>query len=62
MKKPLPTKLCAACGRPFAWRHKWARSWDEVKFCSDACRSGRRDAANAQISGRNGVAKPPGSA
>ena len=38
-RKPnLPTKICAACGRPFAWRKKWARSWDEVKFCSDRCR------------------------
>jgi hypothetical protein len=37
-KADLPTKLCAACQRPFAWRKKWARSWDQVKFCSDACR------------------------
>ena len=45
-KKPnLPTKVCAACGRPFAWRKKWAASWEEVRFCSDACRTGRRDAA-----------------
>ena len=44
-KKPtLPTKPCAACGRPFAWRRKWARTWDEVRFCSDACRTGRRAA------------------
>lgn len=21
-----------------AWRRKWERSWDEVRFCSDACR------------------------
>jgi hypothetical protein len=41
-KKPnLPEKTCAACGRPFAWRKKWARNWDEVRFCSDACRDGR---------------------
>jgi hypothetical protein len=20
------------------WRKKWARSWDEVRYCSDACR------------------------
>jgi hypothetical protein len=20
------------------WRKRWARTWDEVKFCSDACR------------------------
>lgn len=41
-KKPnLPEKPCAACGRPFAWRKKWARVWEEVRFCSDACRDGR---------------------
>jgi hypothetical protein len=44
-KADLPQKPCAACGRPFAWRRKWAACWDEVRFCSDACRTGRRDAA-----------------
>ena len=39
-RKPnLPEKICAACGRPFAWRKKWARDWDQVRFCSDACRT-----------------------
>jgi hypothetical protein len=37
-KSELPTKICAACGRPFAWRKKWERDWDNVRFCSDACR------------------------
>jgi hypothetical protein len=40
-KPTLPEKTCAACGRPFAWRKKWARDWEQVRFCSDACRSGR---------------------
>lgn len=40
-KGDLPRKICAACGLPFAWRKKWARDWDEVKYCSDRCRSGR---------------------
>ncbi|MBL9133211.1 MAG: DUF2256 domain-containing protein, partial [Verrucomicrobiaceae bacterium] len=31
-------KICLACGRPFAWRKKWERDWENVKFCSDACR------------------------
>jgi hypothetical protein len=39
-KADLPTKDCAACARPFAWRKKWAKDWDNVKYCSDACRSG----------------------
>ena len=34
----LPSKLCLACGLPFAWRKKWERDWDNVKYCSDRCR------------------------
>lgn len=26
------------CGRTIEWRAKWARSWDEVRYCSDGCR------------------------
>jgi hypothetical protein len=37
-KGDLPTRTCAACGLPFAWRKKWAKVWDEVKYCSDRCR------------------------
>ncbi|WP_454882842.1 DUF2256 domain-containing protein [Sphingomonas oryzagri] len=37
-KRDLPEKTCAACGRPFAWRKKWARDWENVRYCSDACR------------------------
>jgi hypothetical protein len=37
-KQHLPEKTCAACGRPFTWRKKWERVWDEVKYCSDRCR------------------------
>ena len=29
-KADLPSKTCATCGRPFAWRKKWAKVWDEV--------------------------------
>ncbi|MCR9150899.1 MAG: DUF2256 domain-containing protein [Rhodobacteraceae bacterium] len=47
-KSDLPTKTCAACGRPFAWRRKWARVWHEVRYCSDRCRgTGRRAGAAA---------------
>lgn len=37
-KSELPSKICAACGRPFTWRKKWERDWEQVLFCSDACR------------------------
>ncbi|MDX1356991.1 MAG: DUF2256 domain-containing protein, partial [Halomonas venusta] len=31
-------KECVQCQRPFAWRKKWARCWDEVRHCSERCR------------------------
>lgn len=37
-KAALPTKPCQACGRPMSWRRAWARTWDEVRYCSQACR------------------------
>ncbi len=37
-KSDLPEKICIVCERPFTWRKKWEKVWDEVKYCSDACR------------------------
>jgi hypothetical protein len=34
-------KICARCGRPFSWRRKWARDWEQVRYCSDRCRMGK---------------------
>ncbi|MCS6987430.1 MAG: DUF2256 domain-containing protein [Sphingomonadaceae bacterium] len=39
-KAHLPWKICAHCGRPFTWRRKWARDWERVRYCSNACRHG----------------------
>lgn len=40
-RKPhLPEKICQRCGRPMVWRKRWARCWDEVRYCSEACRRG----------------------
>jgi len=39
-KSELPTRICVACARPFAWRKRWERDWEQVKYCSDACRRG----------------------
>jgi hypothetical protein len=43
-KAHLPSKHCTVCGRLMSWRKAWAKNWDEVKYCSDACRA-RRNAA-----------------
>jgi len=44
-----PSKLCVVCGRSITWRKKWARSWDEVRYCSDACRRQRRRPIDQQL-------------
>ncbi|WP_366523747.1 DUF2256 domain-containing protein [Nevskia ramosa] len=47
-RKPhLPEKTCVVCGRSFAWRKKWEKVWDEVCYCSDACRARRSSPAKA---------------
>jgi hypothetical protein len=33
-------KTCATCGRTITWRKKWARNWQQVRYCSDGCRRG----------------------
>ena len=38
-KAALPGKTCSVCGREMTWRKSWAKNWDEVKYCSDACRA-----------------------
>ncbi len=42
----LPTKVCPVCGRLFTWRKKWERDWENVRYCSDACR--RKRGANEE--------------
>ena len=37
-KQHLPEKTCAYCQRPFLWRKKWQRCWDEVRYCSERCK------------------------
>ena len=45
-KSDLPTKVCVQCGLPFTWRKKWEKVWDDVKYCSDRCRSGKSNTIN----------------
>ncbi|MBA8793281.1 hypothetical protein FHX74_000875 [Friedmanniella endophytica] len=45
----VPTKICRSCGREFAWRKKWADNWDDVVYCSDACRRRKVTKVDAQL-------------
>jgi hypothetical protein len=45
-KGNLPSKICIVCQRPFTWRKKWERVWDDVKYCSDRCRDSRPTSGN----------------
>ncbi len=29
------------CEKPFSWRKKWKKNWDELKYCSNACRKNK---------------------
>lgn len=40
-KADLPQKTCLVCKRPFVWRKKWEKVWEEVKYCSERCRRTR---------------------
>ncbi|WP_288407523.1 DUF2256 domain-containing protein [uncultured Herbaspirillum sp.] len=40
-KAHLPSKPCVVCGLPMTWRRCWAKNWEQVKYCSQACRRQR---------------------
>ncbi len=42
---PPASKTCASCGRTIQWRKKWERDWEDVRYCSAACR--RRGVSSA---------------
>lgn len=46
-KSNLPSKMCTVCNRPFEWRKKWEKVWDEVKYCSERCRRARTSSSNS---------------
>lgn len=46
---PHKDKICKTCGRAFAWRKKWEKDWDLVKYCSDACRGKKPGEADAAL-------------
>ena len=47
-KTTLPSKICVTCGRPFTWRKKWERAWDEIKYCSGRCRRAKETAGDVK--------------
>lgn len=47
----LPTKTCVVCGRPFTWRKKWERCWDEVTTCSKRCNAERKKENRKNLAG-----------
>lgn len=46
---PSDTKPCSSCGRTITWRKSWARDWDQVRYCSDACRKRKIGAVDRDL-------------
>ncbi|NRD71027.1 DUF2256 domain-containing protein [Psychrobacter okhotskensis] len=36
-------KVCPVCQRPFTWRKKWEKDWEQVFYCSERCRRGKEN-------------------
>lgn len=49
-KRDFLTKVCPVCRRPFIWRKKWARDWENVVYCSVRCRRVRAAASQTESS------------
>lgn len=43
------TKTCVSCGRVMTWRKSWERNWDEVKYCSAACRKRKVTGTDSEL-------------
>ena len=41
-KANLPSKICKVCLKPFSWRKKWEKDWDNVLYCSERCRRSKK--------------------
>ena len=42
-------KVCVRCGRTMQWRAKWAKNWEQVKYCSEQCRRARVTATDTAL-------------
>ena len=47
-------KVCKVCKKPFTWRKKWKKDWEQVLYCSERC---RRNKNNPLLVGESGVGK-----
>ena len=47
-KQNLPQKVCIVCKRPFTWRKKWEKVWDDVKYCSHKCQKNKKSSMKTQ--------------
>ena len=34
-------RICKTCKKPFSWRKKWQRDWENVLYCSERCRKNK---------------------
>ena len=50
MKNNLDEKICIICNRPFSWRKKWEKNWENVKYCSKRCRLNKSSILKSIIS------------
>ena len=49
MRTNFPQKNCSSCGRSFTWRKSFAKNWEDVKYCSNACRNRKLSKIDQQI-------------
>jgi hypothetical protein len=45
------SKVCRVCGRTIEWRKKWAADWENVSYCSKACRGARLGETDRALEG-----------
>ena len=45
----IPVKFCEVCGRRMTWRKKWRKNWDEVRYCSKACRTDKLNETDQKL-------------
>ena len=51
-KASLPSKTCIVCGREMTWRKSWAKNWEAVIYCSDACRAKKQTGIRKPATGK----------